>query len=119
MGMGGGGMPPGGAGMPPGAGLPGSPAGMPPEGMRGLQGQPSPGGEGEALDDVLSKLGFALQRILPRSASAGKALADAYAKVRQAQSELRKTEPLAPPPNFGTPGAAGGGMPGGMGMGML
>jgi hypothetical protein len=93
---------------PPGAG--GGPEGIL-QMLAGLQQQPPPDGEKEALNDATMKLGMALSRIQLRSAKAAKLLADAISKVQQAKEALAQEgqRGLQPPPDLGL---AGGGLSG-------
>jgi len=77
--------------------------------LAGLQQQPPPEGEQEALRDASMKIGMALSRVQTRSAKAARLLADALSKVQQAREALQQEgqRGLSPPPDLGF---AGGGM---------
>ena len=92
--------------------------------LEGLQGQPSPGGEDSALNDVTTKLGFAVSRIQLRSPEAAKLLTDAMSKIQQARHKLSEIQssPMGLPPDLlgglgGMPGGQMGPPPMGMGGG--
>lgn len=116
--LGGGGGAPGG---PPGGDM----GGGGPDGMMkvlaGLQKQPPPDGEKQALTDASTKISMALSRIQLRSAKAAKLLSDAVSKIHAAREALDNegSSPVAAPPDLGMTGGMnpGGGSPGGpMGM---
>lgn len=79
--------------------------------LEALQGNPSPGGEDEALTDATTKLGFAASRIQLRSPEAAKLLNDAISKVQQARQKLQaaQTGPVGAPTDL--MGGMGQGMP--------
>lgn len=110
-------MPMPGMGGPPGAPPMGGPPGPAPEGgggpegilkmLAGLQQQPPPDGEQEALRDASMKIGMAMARIQMRSAKAARLLADALSKVQQAREALQQEghRSLNAPPDLGFAGA--------------
>lgn len=101
--MGGGGGAPGGGGPMPMGAPPGLGGGDPMQALMGLQEQPAPDGEDQALQDASLKIGMAYSRIQMRSPKAAKLLADASSKVQQAREALKQegSRPLGAPPSLG------------------
>ena len=109
--MQGGGPPMAGQGMPLMGQTPMGPDPAMMQALEGLQGNPSPGGEDQALTDATTKLGFAAARIQLRSPKAAKLLNDAMSKVQQARTEIQHAQsgPVGAPTDL--MGGMGQGMP--------
>lgn len=108
-------------GMPPGLGQGvvgmGPPPGPPPgamEALGALQGQPSPGGEEDAIGQAVQAAGMALARAYLRSPEAATKISKAITLLNQAREDLQNAanQPMMPPPDMlaGQPpmGAPGG-----------
>lgn len=87
--------------------------------LAGLQQEPPPSGEQEALRDASMKISMAMGRVQLRSAKAARLLADALSKVQQAREAMQQEGKGAmnAPPDLGF-GAGAPGM-GGPNMGAM
>jgi hypothetical protein len=78
--------------------------------LAGMQQQPPPDGEKQALQDCVRQLGMVISRTQLRSAKAAKLFSEAATKIHAGQMVLEElgNSPVAAPPDLG---ATGGMMP--------